>query len=96
MSLVFNSRFVVTDSGGIQEETSYLNIPCFTMRANTERPVTITNGTNRLCTVENLESHVDHLLAGDFQSGSAIEFWDGKTASRVVESIEKIFGSKLY
>jgi len=92
MSLVFNSRFVITDSGGIQEETSYLNIPCFTMRSNTERPVTITSGTNRLCTVENLESHVDQLLSGNFQSGSAIEFWDGKTAGRVVESIENIFG----
>ncbi|MFH0725208.1 MAG: UDP-N-acetylglucosamine 2-epimerase (non-hydrolyzing) [Pseudomonadota bacterium] len=96
MSLVFNSRLVVTDSGGIQEETSYLNIPCFTMRLNTERPVTVTNGTNRLCTIENLETHVDHLLSGNFQSGSAIEFWDGKTASRVIESIENYFEIKPY
>jgi UDP-N-acetylglucosamine 2-epimerase (non-hydrolysing) len=94
MSLVFNSRFVITDSGGIQEETSYLGIPCFTMRPNTERPVTITNGTNRLCTIENLESHVDNLLSGIFRNGSAIEFWDGKTAGRVVESIENIFSLK--
>jgi UDP-N-acetylglucosamine 2-epimerase (non-hydrolysing) len=66
------------------------------MRPNTERPVTITNGTNRLCTIENLESHVDQLLSGNFQSGSAIEFWDGKTAGRIVESIEKLFRSKLH
>lgn len=90
MNLVFNSRFVVTDSGGIQEETSYLNIPCFTMRPNTERPVTITSGTNRLCTIQDLETHVDNLLKGNFRTGLSIEFWDGKTASRVVDSIKKI------
>ena len=51
MNLVFNCRFTLTDSGGIQEETTYLGIPCLTLRANTERPITITHGTNRLSTV---------------------------------------------
>ncbi len=49
MNLVFNARLVITDSGGIQEETTYLGIPCLTLRENTERPVTVTHGTNRLC-----------------------------------------------
>ena len=49
MNLVFNCRFVITDSGGIQEETSYLGIPCLTVRENTERPITVTHGTNQLC-----------------------------------------------
>ena len=49
------SRFVVTDSGGIQEETTYLNAPCLTLRTNTERPVTITEGTNELVTHGNIE-----------------------------------------
>jgi UDP-N-acetylglucosamine 2-epimerase len=54
MSLVFNCRMVITDSGGIQEETSYLGIPCLTVRENTERPVTITHGTNQLCQLDQL------------------------------------------
>jgi UDP-N-acetylglucosamine 2-epimerase (non-hydrolysing) len=56
MNLVFNCRFVITDSGGIQEETTYLGIPCLTMRPNTERPVTVDQGTNQLCTMENSEA----------------------------------------
>jgi UDP-N-acetylglucosamine 2-epimerase (non-hydrolysing) len=55
MNLVFNCKFVITDSGGIQEETTYLGIPCLTMRPNTERPVTVDLGTNQLCTMENLQ-----------------------------------------
>jgi UDP-N-acetylglucosamine 2-epimerase (non-hydrolysing) len=58
ISLVFNSRLIITDSGGIQEETTYLGIPCLTLRPNTERPITITQGTNRLCTIENIEDIV--------------------------------------
>ncbi|MDX9785247.1 MAG: UDP-N-acetylglucosamine 2-epimerase (non-hydrolyzing) [Desulfobacterales bacterium] len=91
MSLVFNCRFVITDSGGVQEETSYLGIPCFTIRPNTERPVTITNGTNRLCTLNDIEEQVNHVLHGARTTAGPIEFWDGKTADRVVESIRKAF-----
>ena len=63
MNLVFNCKMVITDSGGIQEETTYLGIPCLTMRPNTERPTTINNGTNKLCNIENLEQHVDQSLS---------------------------------
>lgn len=87
MSLVQNARLVVTDSGGIQEETTYLGIPCLTLRPNTERPITITHGTNQLVTVENLlEAAHQKLSAGDEQARK-IELWDGHTADRVVENL---------
>ena len=90
MNLLFNCRFVITDSGGIQEETTYLGIPCLTMRPNTERPITIHKGTNQLCTLENLINKVENILSGEVRRVSAIEFWDGKTAGRVVKSIKNI------
>jgi len=90
MNLVFNCGFVITDSGGIQEETSYLGIPCLTMRPNTERPVTITQGTNRLCRLGELEQNVEDILSGKASHKARIDLWDGKTAGRVVESIKTV------
>ena len=91
MNLVFNCRFALTDSGGIQEETTYLGIPCLTLRPNTERPITITAGTNRLCTAESFEKDVDTILAAPAKHNTKIDLWDGHTADRVVESIKKVF-----
>jgi UDP-N-acetylglucosamine 2-epimerase (non-hydrolysing) len=85
MNLVFNSRFVITDSGGLQEETSYLGIPCLTVRKNTERPITITHGTNQLCEVVHLEQRSDEIIRGEVQKTKRIELWDGKTAERIVD-----------
>ncbi len=90
MNLIFNCRFALTDSGGIQEETSYLGIPCLTLRPNTERPITITQGTNRLCTPEDLEKNVTEILARKDTKQVKIDLWDGQTAGRVVESIKKL------
>ena len=90
MNLVFHCRFAITDSGGIQEETTYLGIPCLTMRPNTERPITIQQGSNRLCTYKNLESYAEEIVAERFRPAGAIEFWDGRTAGRVVESIRAV------
>jgi UDP-N-acetylglucosamine 2-epimerase (non-hydrolysing) len=90
MNLVFNCRFIITDSGGIQEETTYLGIPCLTMRPNTERPITIQQGTNQLCTLENLENRLEDLLSKEVSQGRVPELWDGQTASRIVESIKKL------
>jgi len=91
MNLIFNCRLVITDSGGIQEETTYLGIPCLTMRPNTERPVTITQGTNKLCALENLEQEVDEILRSPMPGRNIPEMWDGHTAARVVESIKDFF-----
>ncbi|MGD8908549.1 MAG: UDP-N-acetylglucosamine 2-epimerase (non-hydrolyzing) [Chromatiales bacterium] len=92
MNLVFNCRLAITDSGGLQEETTYLGIPCLTLRPNTERPITITRGTNQLCTLEDVEQKIDSVLAGDSGKGSVPELWDGHAADRVVASIKAVFG----
>ncbi len=91
MNLIFNCRLAVTDSGGLQEETTYLGIPCLTLRPNTERPITITQGTNQLCTLQDVEAKIAAALAGDTDQGRVPELWDGHTAERVVASIKKVF-----
>jgi UDP-N-acetylglucosamine 2-epimerase (non-hydrolysing) len=91
MNLVFNCRMVITDSGGVQEETTYLGIPCITMRRNTERPVTVTQGTNELCSIEYLEKMSREILSHKTGKHSVPELWDGRTSERVVESIKRIF-----
>ena len=95
MNLVFNCRLVITDSGGIQEETTYLGIPCLTLRSNTERPITLTQGTNQLCEIEELVSKVERILSMPEKTLPTIELWDGRTAARVVHSIKKYFGPFL-
>jgi UDP-N-acetylglucosamine 2-epimerase (non-hydrolysing) len=90
MNLVFNCRLAITDSGGIQEETTYLGIPCLTLRPNTERPLTVHQGTNQLCTVENLESKVERIISGRVAQGTIPALWDGHTANRIVESIKSL------
>jgi UDP-N-acetylglucosamine 2-epimerase (non-hydrolysing) len=88
--LVENSRFVLTDSGGIQEETTFLGIPCLTLRPNTERPITIKQGTNKLTSLEKMEGDFDHVLNGGQPKGRIPELWDGKTAQRIIEILTKI------
>jgi len=89
MNLVCGARLVITDSGGVQEETTYLGIPCLTLRTTTERPITITEGTNRLVTVADLASTVDEILAGCGHHGRKPELWDGHTAQRVAADIRR-------
>jgi UDP-N-acetylglucosamine 2-epimerase (non-hydrolysing) len=88
MNLVFNCRLAITDSGGIQEETTYLGIPCLTLRPNTERPVTVTEGTNRLCTPEDIVDQAAACMADHIKARTPL-LWDGKTAGRVVKSIRR-------
>jgi UDP-N-acetylglucosamine 2-epimerase (non-hydrolysing) len=87
MNIVTGSRFVITDSGGLQEETTYLGIPCLTMRENTERPITITQGTSRLVRAGNLSEHVRMIMNGEWQTGVCPPLWDGKTAGRAVRAL---------
>ena len=78
---------VVTDSGGVQEETTYLGVPCLTLRENTERPVTVSIGTNLLIGFDyrRLEEEVDRALAGTFKKGAIPPLWDGRAAERIAD-----------
>jgi len=91
MNLVFNSRFILTDSGGIQEETTYLQIPCLTLRPNTERPVTVDQGSNQLCKPKEIEVMVDSILCNHISKGSIPKYWDGMTAERIKNFIKDRF-----
>jgi UDP-N-acetylglucosamine 2-epimerase (non-hydrolysing) len=95
MNLVFNCRLAITDSGGIQEETTYLGVSCLTLRSNTERPITLTRGTNQLCEIEELASKVKSVLSMPEKPLPKIELWDGCTAARIVQSIQEYFGTVL-
>ncbi len=88
MGLVREARLIITDSGGIQEETTYLGIPCLTLRENTERPITITQGTNRLLATNQLAAAVADVMAGKCLGGTCPELWDGQTAARIVTDLE--------
>jgi UDP-N-acetylglucosamine 2-epimerase (non-hydrolysing) len=89
LSLVADARAVLTDSGGIQEETTYLGIPCFTLRDNTERPVTITSGTNTLLGLDPAAiSRIPVLLAeGRELPSEPPPLWDGRAAERIADAI---------
>jgi UDP-N-acetylglucosamine 2-epimerase (non-hydrolysing) len=88
MSLVTGAAALITDSGGIQEETTYLGVPCLTLRENTERPITVTEGTNRLVDVETLLPALDAVLA-DPPRGRRPALWDGATAGRCLDDLRR-------
>ena len=90
LSLTKNAKLVLTDSGGIQEETTALGIPCLTLRENTERPITVKEGTNKI--IGNTKSRIieefNYVLSNERQSYNIPKLWDGKTAKRIADIIE--------
>jgi UDP-N-acetylglucosamine 2-epimerase (non-hydrolysing) len=94
MSLVTGAAAAITDSGGIQEETTYLGIPCLTLRENTERPITIDEGSNRLVRPETLLLELDGALSGP-RAARKPDLWDGATAARCVSDLRRRAGPVL-
>jgi UDP-N-acetylglucosamine 2-epimerase (non-hydrolysing) len=94
LELQSHARFVVTDSGGIQEETTYLGVPCITMRENTERPITVEIGSNVLVghDLDRLHFEVDRILSGSARPGSVPPLWDGHAAERIALAVGQWLG----
>ena len=94
-ALTSNAKLVLTDSGGIQEETTAMGVPCLTLRENTERPVTISEGTNILVgrDPERIWPEVEKILAGKSKAGRIPALWDGKAAERVADAIVRYFAA---
>lgn len=93
LKLQMESSLVLTDSGGIQEETTFLGIPCLTLRENTERPITIEVGTNQLVNLDirSIVTAIENVLSGNIKKGTIPKYWDGRTAWRVVDVLDHWF-----
>lgn len=89
LNLWKDAKLTLTDSGGLQEETTALGVPCLTIRENTERPVTITDGTNKLVGVfrQKILTAVDDIMSGKWKTGRRPKFWDGKASERITAAI---------
>lgn len=90
--LIFNCRYVLTDSGGIQEETTFRKKPCLTIRPNTERPSTVDLGTNTLVEwdFDLIKMYIDQIETGNYKQGTIPPFWDGKSTERIINIIAEL------
>jgi UDP-N-acetylglucosamine 2-epimerase (non-hydrolysing) len=93
MYLIKNAKGIITDSGGITEEATVLHIPCLTLRNSTERPETVTMGTNELIgdDIEKLQPCLKKIIDGQWKKGIVPPFWDGKTSERIIDILVKIY-----
>lgn len=93
ITLIKNAELIISDSGGIQEESTYLGVQCITVRENTERPITVEVGTNQLIgtKIEEVEKSAKEILNGKIKTGKIPELWDGKAAERIAEILLKEF-----
>lgn len=91
LGLMGGAAVVLTDSGGAQEETTALGVPCLTMRDNTERPITVEAGTSRLCgrRLGEVKAHLAAIREGTYELGSGVPLWDGRAAERIVEILTR-------
>lgn len=94
--LTSDCRFVITDSGGIQEETTFRRIPCLTLRPNTERPSTVIIGTNELVPfdINIVQQKINEIISGSYKKGEIPPFWDGKSTSRILSVCTKLMLQK--
>jgi UDP-N-acetylglucosamine 2-epimerase (non-hydrolysing) len=92
VTLMASAKLVATDSGGIQEETTALGIPCLTMREGTERPITVTEGTNTVVALDakKIAAEVDAIVSGRAKKGRVPEGWDGRAGERIVDALERL------
>jgi len=92
LALQYRSHLVITDSGGIQEETTALNVPCLTVRENTERPITVEQGTNRLVAINKdaIINTAKSILGGESFPGKCPDLWDGRAAERIVRFLNNL------
>lgn len=91
-NLIGNALFIITDSGGIQEETTFKKIPCLTLRENTERPITITEGSNSLCslTIMDVLKKAQRIIEKDYKMGKIPALWDGNATNRILAIFKSI------
>ena len=94
--LVKSAKGIITDSGGITEEATVLHIPCLTMRNSTERPETVSLGTNELVgdDLDKLTTYLEKIIAGKWKIGQIPPFWDGQTSERIVQKLLTIYSTK--
>ncbi|MEI8054094.1 MAG: UDP-N-acetylglucosamine 2-epimerase (non-hydrolyzing) [Bacteroidota bacterium] len=94
--LIKNCKGVITDSGGITEEATVLDIPCLTLRNSTERPETVTMGTNELIgdDLDKLKYCLNQIMNNNWKKGNIPQYWDGKTSGRIVEILFRLYGNK--
>jgi UDP-N-acetylglucosamine 2-epimerase (non-hydrolysing) len=90
--LTSDCKFVITDSGGIQEETTFRRVPCLTLRPNTERPSTVSIGTNELVPfeIEKVQKKIKEIIEGSYKKGAVPPLWDGHSTERILEVCKKL------